>query len=176
MWKAAFWTCLTVAILAPALARAGAVENPDRMSILLLPRDFGGSENIRARDFLWRHWKQKRPGLLEVASCTREGVRHEWRYEIIVDGALRPVIAVTVHTRDDGLCPITGIAVPAGSTLSSIPRESPSSESFKISTVERIRRIGKSDKVMPVPDIKRLRATRYRLRFKSEQGEILGTF
>jgi hypothetical protein len=176
MRKAAFWICLSVTTLALTCARAGALEDRDRMSIMLLPRDLGGPEQVRARDFLWQHWRQKKPGLLEVASCTREGVRHEWRYEVIIQENAPPAIAVTGHTRDDGSCPIAALAVPAGTTLRDIPREPESFESFKISTVERIRRIGKSDEVANLAPEKALPATKYRLRFKDQKGEILGTF
>ena len=148
----------------------------DRMSVAMRPRDFGGPEHIRARAFLWEHWSKKKPAQLDVTAWTREGMRTDWHYVIVIQENALQRLAITQRRSEDPNAPIAGLAIPQGTTIADIPRVPTTIESYSASSVERIRRVGDSDKVITLPADKVLPATKYRLRFQDRQGQILGTF
>lgn len=163
--------CLSSGVSASALGDDSG--NGDRMSIKLRPRDIGNADNIRARAFLWQHWSAKKPAQLDVTNWTREGQRIEVRYEIVIGEKGDPVVMVKIKRSEDPSGPISGLAVPEGGR----PRvEPPSTDSYQATIVERIRRIGNSDKVVTVPAGQSLPATKFRLRFKDQNGTIKDTF
>lgn len=156
-----------------AVAATTSAEDQDHLSIALQKREIGGPEHRRARGFLWRHWISATPAQLDVTSWTREGVRNDWHYELMRGEDSKPVLAVTRKTAKDPDAPITGLAVPKGETPRAVE---PSLEKFKIFAVERIKRVANSEKVVVVPESKSLAPNQYKLRFRDEKGDVIGTF
>src|SRR5438270_9721767 len=129
MKKTTFLICLSAAMLCSSAGISESVlsddsENTDRMSIALRPRDVGSADNVRAREFLWQHWKAKRSGQLDVTSWTREGQRIEVRYEIVIAEKAEPIVLINVKRSEDPSGPISGLPFPkaAGLGLSRLRR------------------------------------------------------
>jgi hypothetical protein len=147
----------------------------ETMKLALRPRDRGGKLEARGRDFLWRHWSEKKCATLDLTTWSREGNKNLIAYAIDFDTSGALVLRVKVSRVYDPSAPISGVAAPNGVIP---PPQAASSASYEAHSVERV--VPSIPFVLEeaksIPDAKQVEPNKYVLRFKDKAGTIITSF
>lgn len=126
-----------------------------------LPRQPGSATVDEARDFLWRHWSERRCGTLFLTAFSREGQRTDSIYTLEPGPKEAMLLKVTLHRSA-----VAQLHTPA-ETISNIANVVERVKPEIPSHVETARTIRGDDPLPP---------SAYRLRFKDEQGKVITDF
>ena len=117
-------------------------------------KDHNKADMAKAREFIWRHWLERKCGDLIVTAWSKEGVRTDSRDKIqLLDGNV-PVLKTTL-SRSDG-----------------------SSSGYEGYEIERIKTEVPyfPDQAKAIPDDETVPPSEYRLRFRDKVGKIITDF
>lgn len=142
------------------------VNHHDTLRVELRPAEQHGVEYAEARGFLWRHWSEKKQGDLFLTSWSREGERTDSHYEIEVNQQGVPLLVVHLfrHTK---------------SSTQANKTENMASESlYRSHMIERVSPRTPYDIATAkiIHNAATLPPSKYRLRFKDEDGHIITDF
>ncbi len=136
----------------------------------------GSAKHAEAREFLWRHWSDRRCGELFLKAWTREGVRTDSHYKIEATHSQKMMLSVTLSRTDDPSAPVDGLAVPSSGTVS--VATPPETVSYQAYTVERVKPDVPYfiDKAKRISDNKAMTPLKYLLRFRDKDGKVITDF
>jgi hypothetical protein len=128
-----------------------------------------------AREFLWRHWTDKKCGELFLTTWSKEGVRTDSHYRIEMTHPNATMLTVTLSRRDDPTAAVYALAVPSSGRIERTP---PETTSYRAYIIERVKPEVPYfvEKAKLIPKDKVVPPSKYRLRFRGEDGKVITDF
>lgn len=128
-----------------------------------------------AREFLWRHWSDKKCAELFVTAWSREGVRTDSHYSIEAVDSNTMTLRVRLSRKDDPSAPVDALAAPPSGRIARAAAETHSYQAYTIERIEvKVPFIVETAKT--IPDDKVLLPSKYRLRFRDKDGTVITDF
>ncbi|MGA2649112.1 MAG: hypothetical protein ABSF28_01255 [Terracidiphilus sp.] len=125
------------------------------------PKRPGSASGDDARDFLWRHWYGKKCGTLFLVAFSREGQRTDSVYTLESDS--KDVMLLKVTLRRSAI-PLLHMSAETISYVAYVVERVKPEIPYDVQTAKTVR----ADDPLPPSE--------YQLRFRDEQGKIIGEF
>ncbi|MGA2219916.1 MAG: hypothetical protein ABSG51_17635 [Terracidiphilus sp.] len=168
-WRSLIAVSLRLAAIAFVLLLTGASlygQSPECKDILhaelsFLPKQPGSVTENDARDFLWKHWHEGTCGTLFLTAFSREGQRTDSVYILEPERKEGTVLKVTLRR---SAIPQLHVSAESISYVAHVVERVEPQIPYNVDTAKTIQADG------PLPP------SEYQLRFRDEQGRIIGEF